>query len=202
MLDQGVNILIKLDMRMKKEISLRIVQGYEVSSQIISQIEFNGRYRKELIPYLRRLCIEKMFEEFSKDFFDIKVKKNKAKNFTYIELHTENIIMTVNFVSNSNKLPRKSLFRNELSESLNYDLFSFEDLNLNKYKNERYIHVVHSGNNKLERLYLVLPDKTNLKPLLIENLDIKKSVNKDVEEIKDIINIKIKDELNGKAQTS
>lgn len=123
----------------------------------LSDSAFNSNKGNETLTYIRNLKVEEQIKnEIENNFlpFEYKECKNYAENCTHYEFGTKNAIVTVSRVQKENMLPRKAIFRENLSFNNQISLFDDEEETTSK-KHILLTHVCEDG--KLKSLMLGIP---------------------------------------------
>ncbi|HED36919.1 MAG TPA: hypothetical protein ENI76_01530 [Ignavibacteria bacterium] len=146
-------------LEIRNEIALRVQQGYLLANTLINESKpFVGWISKDAFPYIRKWCIEYVFwKESNKDLISSRNSPNKIKNCNHLELIIDNKILTINHLQKYEILPRKAKFRHNLT--LEYNLFNdLDNITINKMN---YFQIIHSGYNKVEKIFIVCLNEHN-----------------------------------------
>lgn len=129
----------------------------DTSNLKISDLAFTSEKGKETLVLVRNLKVEEQIKaEIDNKFLPFKYKecKNYADNCTHYEFETENSIITVSRVKRENQMPRRAIYRENLS--FNNQMSWFEE---EEEKNEKkHILLTHvCEDDKLKSLMLGIP---------------------------------------------
>jgi hypothetical protein len=129
-----------------------VEQGYLMADTLVSRKKFLlTACGSDLIPYLRNVAVEFCFlnkYQHSGKMHCLEAK-NKGRNCHHIEIFSDDTIITISQTHNVRDLPRKSVFRNDLSNNpqlLLRDAFSEDAFRAEK---RTYYILTHGGANSI-----------------------------------------------------
>ncbi len=151
--------------RLRSKFVPMVRRAYSAIDQLITENEvLNWSVADNLVGNLINTAVEFEFKRMI-DKGDLKleynVSFNKRKNHKHIELISQNTISTISQVKNKYSVPRKAIFRNNLSCS-NQLMFDIYDNSLNFKESPKYILLTHGGKNgNVDFLNLGMPQPYN-----------------------------------------
>lgn len=180
-------------------LSSSITKAYHVLDSLIKEHEFlQFAVGKDARPYLKRVLVDYYLTKLCQNNPSIKyqINKNKAKNCSHVELLLGPFILTASNVEDFNSIPRKAIFRDDLSQ-LNIDFEQKESQGVLFQSEEIYGIITHAGYKTTPSfINLGFPDSNNSSWLHYRDLEIKPvSFDTPIEEIKDEILISFKQEI-------
>lgn len=123
----------------------------------LSDSAFNSNKGNETLTYIRNLKVEEQIKNEIESYFlpfEYKECKNYAENCTHYEFETKNAIITVSRVQKENMMPRKAIFRENLSFNNQISLFDDEE----EMTSKKHILLTHvCEDDKLKSLMLGIP---------------------------------------------
>lgn len=129
----------------------------DTSNLKISDLAFTSEKGKETLVLVRNLKVEEQIKaEIDNKFLPFKYKecKNYADNCTHYEFETENAIITVSRVKRENQMPRRAIYRENLSFNNQISWFEEEE----DKKEKKHILLTHvCEDDKLKLLMLGIP---------------------------------------------
>ncbi len=139
-----------------------IERAYDAVAQIKESVEFlNWPLGDNLEGYLRNVAVGYQFKKMIENNqlpLKYRIALNKKKNYKYIEVLTDNAILTISQVQNKSSIPRYADYRtnHSLSNQLMFDIV--DDL-VEVKESPKYIILTYGGpNDELEFVRLGVPE--------------------------------------------
>jgi hypothetical protein len=160
-------------------------KAYEDSIKIITLTkELNWLGGKQILPHIRRALIEYEVQVLCKNSiipFDFRMAPNKIDNCYHLEVKTSNSTLTFSYVQNKKCLPRKAIFRKDLSIFNNQISIFDQDYELS---GPYHLIITHGGQGLVpDFIYIGMPDSE--KRVWKENLNITYQLQNIIDKVKE-----------------
>lgn len=137
-----------------------IKRAYSMVNAIINQNEFlNWKVGKDIMPLLRRVAVEFEFKKLidsNKFPITYKIAPNAIENCRHLELLTKKSIVTISQVRDEKRVPRKAIYRNNLSLHNQMGLFEFPGDEPKEPDDPYYIILTYGGYSKNDPEFIKL----------------------------------------------
>lgn len=138
-----------------------VLRGFDLTKRYLHDPELSSGMNPELIPTLRRVCVNKLLHDFAAAREDMSARytTNKAKNSYFAQLRIGPFILTCHHVLSLRMPPRHAKYRESLAQ-LNMFSEAFPELAPDFEENGIYANLVFSGkHDNLTGIGLGIPDQ-------------------------------------------
>lgn len=124
-----------------------VKRAYSLINELVQQNDFlNWKVGSDILPYLRNAAVEFEFKRLiDKKLLNLKyrIAMNTRRNCHHIEVITNQCIMTISQVPSKTSIPRKAIFRSNLSFSNQLSLLSIPGFYPEKEEDKYYVILTH-----------------------------------------------------------
>lgn len=160
----GINFLKdEFPIRERTQFVPAVRRAYSLIKEISQQNDFlNWKVGRDLLPYLRNAAVEFEFKRLiDKGALNYKyrISMNQRRNCNHLEIISPNCVLTISHVPRKIAVPRKALFRSNLSFINQMSIFSILGLQDDDICEDKYYAIMtHGGSTRS----LSVPEFVNL----------------------------------------